>query len=1284
MNKNYRFMPKGKKQNNQFSSVTPSSIVEFQEPKEEKINLIRQSQIPSNNINEEFYNSDLNHLKQVEIVNGKETESDDVIINNQLHENIVDQTDSSRMKYLISQNEIENIDFISTLIRLKGRNNTQTSDRLSIENNVIVKPEDESKSYIKEILDICDNNNNINCNSNGESFSISVNDNTNGTNVMLYRQSANSAQPKTIKGINTKDLIEITNRRKMMKDSMTSVDPYLRRRHLEEVARMEKIKKDLDKKELGSCAFTPQINKRSKLICEKMSSGKYETIDDVPQNNIYSNRASVQNNYTKDIQQLIQEAKDIDNNDTFKHYLTTNKKVNNTKYSNISNQPITTKSTRYDNYNSNGSNVNVNVAPIENLSNIINVSSSGVIPSNYYNNNDEEEFPIETAEQYDYNNNEQNNIPIENRLFYSTEDLEREAQQQQSKPKIKLNLKQIKEEAKRRQQLLEQYQTVIDPNDPNSNISITNSTTLPPKTSSVNTQANTSGNIAMTSPSNQIVTSSSNTRQFYPQGNIKLEINNRFIFPNNQSGTIRPNIVDNSNRISTKNYDNASSMNDFVNYGSNNPVIVNTANMNQNNNDHFEDLSSIIHLSPDMVDKNDFQVQDIPNDFEPNQTNGNKFSVESSVNDTNIRKSKSTMNNYESSEGDSQNENDIVTNQRQNESKEIKFSQIKGNNNTSNNPPNNLSINLSKLTNFVDYNSNTSASGNNNLSNNPSKKIFTPKSNYYGNIISQDKNKSIAQIPKPNSTFSNVNSSKSSVPISSRTLPNNTGNNNVNIINIKISDSNRNVESVKDDTQSEKMVINTNKLEENQEMMLNPMPSKHIIENEEVLLNDITGQNKVVDSKQELKEEKREIPISDLIIESKPQQESKDVKIAEINLFDDDESEEEEENHNKEVDTKSNDKVSVNTNKSATTSEYERKMNFFNDSESMISNKKERNSTIAHLVNSVEPIEESKIEIDIDDLVTPKYIFNNNETDNDINITPTKSNMRKHLSRSFCGTSHKKETNTTIERSSKGSFIGSSSKQTAKTKKLITNPVRKHSKSKSTNNKIQTSNNLISNSAKKKYEFKPKKIKPKTNDNINVNKVTVNISNKSEQRSSATNTQRSNVSFDNYFKNIFKQSNNNSNNTSKINTTTINNGNNKSQLSSILNTSDNIAQNILNNKLKTESNDISKKNDRNTIEYNMDKFSIEVQNTSPTKKSINTLPNDLITDSLRIQRESQEKSRKKISENLDKIRRSQEKNEIEIKKEIKNLNMNENDFAQSNSSLALKLETDKELNASLK
>ena len=48
---------------------------------------------------------------------------------------------------------------------------------------------------------------------------------------------------------NTKDLIEITNRRKLMKDSLTSVDPYMRRRHLEEIARMEKIKKDIDKKE---------------------------------------------------------------------------------------------------------------------------------------------------------------------------------------------------------------------------------------------------------------------------------------------------------------------------------------------------------------------------------------------------------------------------------------------------------------------------------------------------------------------------------------------------------------------------------------------------------------------------------------------------------------------------------------------------------------------------------------------------------------------------------------------------------------------------------------------------------------------------------------------------------------------------------------------------------------------------------------------------------------------------------------------------------------------------
>jgi hypothetical protein len=34
--------------------------------------------------------------------------------------------------------------------------------------------------------------------------------------------------------------------------------------------------------------------------------------------------------------------------------------------------------------------------------------------------------------------------------------------------------------------------------------------------------------------------------------------------------------------------------------------------------------------------------------------------------------------------------------------------------------------------------------------------------------------------------------------------------------------------------------------------------------------------------------------------------------------------------------------------------------------------------TIAHIVNSVEPIEEKKIEIDLDDLLTPKYIFSSN------------------------------------------------------------------------------------------------------------------------------------------------------------------------------------------------------------------------------------------------------------------------------------------------------------------
>ena len=1105
-NRNFRFVPKVKA----FPSKTP---VEFQEPKDDKFNLIRQSQQCNSNLNEEFYNSDLANLKQVEIANGKESESDDVIINNQLHENIIDQSDSNRMKYLINANAIENIDFINTLIRLKGRNSTQQSDRMSIENNYIANKEDESKSYIREILDICDNNNNKNINSHlidDGSFDISVNDTNrktiNKSNIVNDKGTNNKTK---IKGINTKDLIEITNRRKLMKDSLTSVDPYMRRRHLEEIARMEKIKKDIDKKELGVYAFTPQINKRSKQICNKMTSGKYQTIDssgnnnkcdnirinltNITNNNIkldeYDNNSS-RRNYTnndirvdqydnrnkfnncgKDIQQLLQEAKDIDNNDMFKHYLTTNKKT-----SNILNQ---IKCARYDNYNSNGSNTQgyTNIAPIENLSNIINVSTSGIMPSNLYRNNqdgnnNEDDYQIENN---DINNN---NIPIENRLFYSTEDLEREtqmqSQSQQGKKKIKLNLKKIKEDAKIRQQILEQYQTVIDPN---ANISITSSGTLPSKISSVNIKTNTLPNnqIVYTSPSNNnpilFSTSSTNTKQdnnrdtllYYPQGHIKLEINNKFIFPN------EPN---------KQQYDNASSMNDFVNYGSNNPAIVDS-NINNNKGmiskqtEHIEDLSSIIHLSPD-VDNNEFQIQDVQIE-ENNNNEKDNHSDHSSVND--LEQNEKEVMQYEdySDEGESQvNEYDIVANQRQCESKEIKLSQLKGNTNVSNTHGNISSINLSKLTNFIEYNSNASSSGNN-LSNQPSKKVFTPKSNYYNNLLQSTKpdNKSTITIPHPVAN-----------------------NNNVNVISIKIND------------------INTKQGE--------PIP--------------------------QIKEEKQ--------IEST--QENKDVKVAEINLFDDSEEGEDD----------NTDKASNIHNKTTSTSEYERKINFFNDSES-VKQPKERNSTIAHIVNSVEPIEESKIEIDIDDLVTPKYIFSNNDNninDNDTNTTPTKSNMKKHLSKSFCGTSNHNVPMTQPTKTQKRSFIESTAIQRNKTR--TNTKTIQHNKSKSIIGNKQSTN-------KTKFKFEPKKQKNKTNNtNANVNKVTININKKDD--SNKKKNVNNNVNYDNYFKNIFNQNKttkkeekeqiNNTNENNNINNTDINTNkkNTSNKLSSLLHSSEHIAESIIN------------------------------------------------------------------------------------------------------------------------
>ena len=155
-----------------------------------------------------------------------------------------------------------------------------------------------------------------------------------------------------------------------------------------------------------------------------------------------------------------------------------------------------------------------------------------------------------------------------------------------------------------------------------------------------------------------------------------------------------------------------------------------------------------------------------------------------------------------------------------------------------------------------------------------------------------------------------------------------------------------------------------------------------------------------------------------------------------------------------------------------------------------------------------------------------------------------------------------------------------------------------------------------------------------------------------------------NLSFDNYFKKL-------------LNTRPQNQLNNKSKndkINSILGKTENIANLIIKDDTQNKNNNNIRYNQNN---FDMNRFSVDIQQSSNKKNEINV--SDFISDSLRIQRENQEKYRKKIFENLAIISESQEKNEKELKEDIKNLNIDDEHLLTSSQSSTLKRECDKEI-----
>ncbi|MCQ2817250.1 MAG: hypothetical protein MJ252_08300, partial [archaeon] len=1261
--------------------------------KDENLIPIRESIDNFHSLNED----DMHILRQVEIGNDK----DEIIVSN-MNEIIIDgsreivrhEITSTKLKEdnpEINKKNKETYDKNNFNLGNIQSNTNGNINITGIENIGMATcskvPDDDSKSYIKEILDICDQDGLItksefnelevpsfigqNTNSN---TNIKRNINTPGDNnhhffPELFREELTQNQMQNInetpikplkdpndtsgkfnqtenqnKKLNTKDLIEITNRRRRMVDSKTSVDPYLRRRHMEELAKIQKIKKDQE------CSFMPKINKNSKKICDKMvkknlenfgenkgnikniSNNKneipinvkntenkkefkichdninfkldedaynkldppqkmVELISDANQMDINqiqketfsfkntSNNIQKENNSTEDthddkLNELMQKAKEIDDNMFLKKFLKKNNDKRNKSpignlSSNSNDKPISStnrsanliKNQYLDNIyspknktpsepmiNNKSAYDDLNKGMDKNyyLTNLLSASIPG-IPNINQQPEIKENPPEEKVSQIE---EDQSNIPVESRLFYSTEDVENERKMKEQEAlkkgeliniregvdpsKRKLNLKEIKKEAKEKEVV--NYATIdLDQSEDEERESNTNFYVPEDKPKiTKKTNQNKMQNLEYVNI---------NVNQLYPPLPLESELgdeylsqhsedlkstnkskkskmkessdsNNLFKLTDDKSpfelAKDRDKVTENINQIrNTLN----SSANDYVNYGSNlNPP---------KNGQPIEDLSSIIRLSLN-TEKNEFQIQDAnSNEFKQTEPNDkNNFGIDESSQsivenllNKNLINTKQTFTENESKDDSNIIHYDINANIKQNESKEIKMgfshnnygtnnSNNYGSNNTnntfstnnygSNNTNGNFSVNLSKLTNFVDLNSeirNSNASQESKPSSNLpsvgniSKKGFTPKTNYFGNIINNKSNdgkisNNTNNIPKPpNKT--NKEKTENSQIIKKLNERNQKGNledkeKQGNLLEIE---NNQNIKFIHNGTfkTNKPSKFNENNFViENQNINIKVENTKKVKENKDTNVKKENNEDNIYNFKNYNKNftegNDTENRLRDIL--NQKEEDEEDVAKAQISLSDGEEGNGEEGNEeegNEELPSRSENI-------------------YFQDMP-----EKERPKTpneqiflSKNLMGNMSPIIENKLEVDIDDLMIPKYMFtkvdlNKNNTSGKVQQKKVNelSEVKRKLSKSFMENKEEEKKENTknsrkiITKPSKGTGQVISNNPSTKTSKknldLLQNKKKYIQKGKDMkHNKKETSNiSNISNSNKK-------------------------------------------------------------------------------------------------------------------------------------------------------------------------------------------------------------------------
>jgi len=124
----------------------------------------------------------------------------------------------------------------------------------------------------------------------------------NGKNSQSSNKNKNNQQivnKQSNRKLETNDLIEISNRRKNIVNDIGSMDGYFRRRHLETLAKIEKIKKEKIVQEEKENKHIPKINKKSREIANRICGGSLHNIQ-INQNNQIKISKGINNKFNED------------------------------------------------------------------------------------------------------------------------------------------------------------------------------------------------------------------------------------------------------------------------------------------------------------------------------------------------------------------------------------------------------------------------------------------------------------------------------------------------------------------------------------------------------------------------------------------------------------------------------------------------------------------------------------------------------------------------------------------------------------------------------------------------------------------------------------------------------------------------------------------------------------------------------------------------------------------------------------------------------------------------